>query len=251
MTPSELRRKASEGQMPPPTPVIPPSYKDFVADLILRYITKGGSIEPSQAFQEVVAITDRSYGTVKNWIAYRNSYPDLESLARIVHHWQIPPEEIFDVTVEGPRASAANHATVPTTVSSGDQLLLPLYGQSNPKIFERALSLYTDHPQSLMLVRQQGVDMEDQVRAGEIMVVDASQEQIRNSGMYVLRYSTIDGSQSTCTRMVEVLVGQQSANISCSNARFFNTTETIPLVNGLLPSHIVVLGRVQGVLKPT
>ena len=251
MTASEPLRKASEVQKPGPSPDIPLSYKDFVAELLLRYITKGGVIEPSQAFHEVVAVTERSYGTVKNWVAYRNSYPDLESLARIVHHWQIPPEEIFGVTVEGPRSNAASHTIGPTTGSPGDQLLVPLYGQSNPKIFERALSLYTDHPQSLMLVRQQGVDMEDQVRAGEIMVVDASQEQIRNSGMYVLRYSTIDGSQSTCTRMVEVLVGQQTANISCSNARFFNATETLPLVNGLLPSHIVVLGRVQGVLKPT
>jgi hypothetical protein len=241
---NKQRHKASEAQTPPSTPSTLPSYKDFIAELILRYITKGGAIKPAHAFHEVVGVTQRSYGTVKNWVIYRNSYPDLESLARIVHHWQIPPEEVF-------LPGIATHTTVPPTVSSGDQLLLPLYGQSNPKIFEAALSLYTDHPQSLMLVRQQGVDMEDEVRAGEIMVVDASQEQIRNSGMYVLRYSAIDGSQSTCTRMVEVLVGQQAASIRCSNARFFNTVETLPLANGLLPSHIVVLGRVQGVLKPT
>ena len=71
------------------------AYRDYVADLILSYITEQRTIGVTEAFRRVTIVTERTLSTVKNWLSTRSTFPDVASLARIVKHWNIPPEAIF------------------------------------------------------------------------------------------------------------------------------------------------------------
>ena len=231
-------------------------YKAYITDLLLQYVTANGAVDNAEAFRQVMAITDRAIGTVKNWLSYKINIPDLESLARIAHHWRIPPEEIFPPHLATLLGAGNSSASTPPpslgkVLADKDSLLVSLYAPSNPNNIDLALSRYTDQPKSTILYRQEGTDMQDAILPGELMLVDASCEQIRGSGIYLLKYFGGGDIENKCVRMVEMLVGQQSARLNCANRMLRNSGETVPLEGGNLPSHITVLGRVVGVLKQT
>jgi hypothetical protein len=225
-------------------------FKQYIADTLYRYVTRDGIVDPVEAYREVEAVTGRSYGTVKNWLYYRVNLPDLESLARIVHHWQIPADTVLhpDIVKLQEAPSGLTESDARPRLALKDQVLVSFYGTANHGVIDRALLKYTDHPRATMLVRQQSSDMQDEIRAGELMLIDAAVEQIDCSGLYLLRFA--DGERDTmCTRIVEVIAGQQAARLSCANPLMSGGTEIVRLKDGCLPEHITVLGRVVGVLR--
>jgi hypothetical protein len=235
-------------------------YRRYVGDLLARYATRNGSLEPPEAMAELVAVTGKSLSTVRNWLVYRQYLPDLESFAKIVLHWRIPATEVFPADLENILLSEPPHDTKPIA-SQGvappgafdirDAVMFSPFGNKDQSVVIKALSKYTDFPRSTMFVRMESADMEEKIRIGEIMLADCSDEQISRNGMYLLRYTGQSGAVHTCVRMVIVLAGQNLAKLVCLNPLFSSSDETVPLVDGQLPSHITILGRVAGLLHPT
>jgi hypothetical protein len=228
------------------------AYRHYLADTILEYITDQGAIDGPEAYRQVIAVTGRQLSTVKNWLSYRTNLPDLASLARIVEHWAIPTTAIFppqlSLLLSGVTMSDASAIETPRG-SFADHVLVPLYGAGDAAMIDRALAKYTDHPKSALLVRHEGSDMLDEIRPGELMLVDTTLEQIRGSGIYLLKFA-VGGEQATCVRHVDLLMGEPAVRIRGGSASPATSAETLPLVEGVL-REVTVLGRVVGVLRQT
>ncbi len=224
------------------------AYRNYVADAILRYATKGGSVDLPEAYRQIMAATGRAIATVKNWLTYRANFPDLPSVARIVEHYKIPPETFFPPNLEQLLAGATLEPA-PEPINPNDPPIISLYRPGDPVLVDKALARYTDHPRSAVFYRQSGSDMLDQVRPGELMLLDPTCEQITGSGMYLLRFSADGQPVKTAVRIVEVLMGEPAVRLSCGSAMPPSSVETIQLVQGALPSHVTVLARVIGVLR--
>lgn len=224
-------------------------YRHHVANVILRHVTKDGNREPAEAYRRVMAVTGRALGTVKNWLTYRTNFPDMASVARIVDRFSIPPEDFYPAHLQQLLSGVPEEAPSEGGLAGGEPPVLSPYRPGDPATVDRALSKYTDHPRSAVFYRQSGSDMLDQIRPGELMLVDPTCEQISGSGMYLLRFSPEGQAETTVVRMVDVLMGEPAVRLSCGSAMPPSSVETIPLVKGGLPPHITVLARVVGVLR--
>ena len=226
------------------------AYRHYVADVITKHVTKGGALEITEGYRQLKAVTGKSLGTVKNWLAYRASFPDLPSLARIIEHYEIPPESFYPANLDRLLAGAPSDAdSVSPPSETADLPIISLYRPGDPSSSDRALSKYTDHPRAAVFYRQTGSDMLDQIRPGELVLVDPTCEQIVGSGMYLLRFSAPGQADQTAIRMVEVLFGEPMVRLSCGSAMPTSSVRMIPIVNGQLPEHIAVLARVVGHLR--
>lgn len=227
------------------------AYRHFVAEVIIKHVTKNGELEITEGYRQLRTVTGKSLGTVKNWLTYRANFPDLPSLGRIIDHYQIPPEAFYPpelgrllagttsaVVLSGPAAQETTHLPI-----------ISLYRPGDPSSSDRALAKYTDHPRAAVFYRQAGSDMLDQIRPGELVLVDPTCEQLAGTGMYLLRFSAAGQADQTAIRLVEVLVGEPTVRLSCGSAMPPTSVQMIPLVNGQLPSNIVVLARVVGHLR--
>ena len=229
-------------------------YRHYLTELLVSYVTDNGSLEPTPAYRKVMRVTGKTYGTVKNWLQYKVNLPDVESLARIANHWQIPPEQLLPAHLAS-LIGASDDPAYPTPLnvnglmSRSDQLPLSLYSPANPTNVDKALAAYTQNPKATLFLRQSGTEMQDAIRAGELMLLDASMENIVSSGIYLLKLTAPDGSETTLVRRVEMLLGQGVVNLSCANSSVGSNVEAVALRNGALPSHITVLAKVVAVLK--
>ena len=223
------------------------AYRQFIADLILQHVTKRGQLDNPEAYKQVMQATGRTLGTVKNWLTYRANFPDLASLARIVLRWQIAPAEVFPLHLE-PLLAGLPAEDVPQAFSSwsASHVPLPLH---DPSKLDQALLKYTSHPRSLVYVRQSGIDMLDQIRPDELMLIDPTCEEIRAAGMYMLKFSRPGEAEITCVRNVERSMGDPTVRLSKGTASSPADAEIVPLHQGALPSHITVLGQVVAVLR--
>ena len=227
-------------------------YRYYIADLILRYASKEGILSNMDAYREIMRVTDRTVGTVKNWIAYRAGSPDMSSLARIVDHWKIPYHELFPTTVTEMLAGISpTQSPKDTSDMSDEHLLISLYSSTDPAKLDRAFAKYTDHPKASLFVRQEGNDMMEEIRPGELMLVDPTIEQVRGGGMYLLKFSTQGEPDRTCVRSVERMVGEPAVRLRCGSLMPESSTEVLPLTQGQLPENITVLGQIVGVLRGT
>ncbi|NRF71361.1 hypothetical protein HLB44_30690 [Aquincola sp. S2] len=227
------------------------AYRHYVADVIIRHVTKDGALEITEGYRQLRAVTGKSLGTVKNWLTYRANFPDLPSLARIIEHYKIPPESFYPAALDRLLAGASSDAdpASPQPSEMADLPIISLYRPGDPSSSDRALTKYTDHPRAAVFYRQAGSDMLDQIRPGELVLVDPTCEQIAGSGMYLLRFSAAGQANQTAIRMVEVVFGEPMVRLSCGSAMPPTSVQMIPLVNGQLPSNIAVLARVVGHLR--
>ncbi|MEO8921578.1 MAG: hypothetical protein ABI330_01885 [Caldimonas sp.] len=234
-------------------PDVDAAYRNYLADLIMDHATDRGVLRNNpEAYRRVMAVTGRTLGTVKNWLANRTTSPDVASLARIVDHWAIPPAAIYppQLAVLLGRASEGTlqYEPLPKPESLGEYVLISFNAAADSENAARALSKYTDRPQSALLVRQVGGDMVDEIRPGELMLVDAGQEHIDSSGIYMLRISSQGSNSITCVRFVERLLAQPTVRLRGGSTSSVSTVETFPLVDGVI-SGVTVLARVLGVLR--
>lgn len=224
------------------------AFRNHVANTILRYATRGGQIALPEAYRQVMAATGRSLGTVKNWLAYRANFPDVASLARIMRHFSISPEEFFpidaDLMLSGDDIAPATASEV-AVATALEASILSLYRPGDTQVADLALLKYTDQPRSAVFYRQPGGDLLDHVRPGELLLVDPTCEQVRDNGLYLLRFRVIGQPDRTVVRFVEVMLSAPAVKIGGGGS----TIETIPFVDGSLPEHISVLARVIGILK--
>jgi hypothetical protein len=229
------------------------AYRNYIADLVMEYATERGVLNNNpEAYRRVMAVTGRTLGTVKNWLAYRTNAPDLASLARIVEHWKIPPQAVYPQqlpmllgTVDD---SVATLQTENIAGNLGEHVLISFHGRTDAETIDKALSKYTDQPRSALLVRQVGSDMIDEIRPGELMLVDSAQESINGSGIYVLRISSKGSNDTVCVRFVERLLGEPNVRLRGGSASPAASVETLPLIEGVIPG-VTVLARVLGVLR--
>ncbi len=224
-------------------------------DLILEYATKSSGIDNPEAYREVIRVTGKSLGTVRNWLSYRVNLPDMASMARIVQHWNIPPGALYPPhlgsLLAGQRPAPPSKAELAVASDeTPEQLLISPYGVTDASNLDRAFSKYTERPRSAIWVRHDGSEVVDKVRPGELMLVDASCESLRDSGLYLLRFSVAGQAPKTSVRIVEMLMAEPAVRISSGTATA-TSAETLPLVNGTLPPHISVLGYVVGILRQT
>lgn len=228
------------------------AYRRYVADVLLEYATESKKLENPEAYRRVMAITGRTLGTVKNWLAYRTNLPDLASLARMVEQWQIPPAKIFPPHLRSLLTGQPDEKSLPVSCTdlgaNTDQVLISLYGTGDLSRIDVALSKYTDHPQRALLVKHEGGEMLDEIRPGELMLVDTGCEQINGSGIYLLRFAAGGGAPTTHARFVDVLVSEPSVRIRGGSATPSTATEQVPISNGTIHG-VTVLGRVIGVLR--
>ena len=223
------------------------AYRDYIAELVLEYVSERGQLDSPEAYRRVMQATGRTLTTVKNWLTHRVNFPDVASLARIVQRWQIAPAEVFPLHLEALLAGLPPEAA--TNVFAGwsdDHVPLPLH---DPSKLDQALLKYTPHPKSAVYVRQSGTDMLDQIRPDELMLIDPSCEEIRAPGMYLLKFARPGEAQITCVRNAKPLMGEPAVQLSMGTAMAPAGAEVVPLSKGRLPSHITVLGRVVGVLR--
>jgi len=229
------------------------AYKNYIADLVMDYVTERGVLNNNpEAYRRVMAVTSRTLGTVKNWLAYRTNAPDLASLARIVDHWRIPTASIFPPQLPSLLGAASDGLSTLQSASTagllGDHLLISLHGPSDAEMIDKALLKYTDRPRSTLFVRQIGSDMIDEIRPGELVLVDAGCEYVDNSGFYMLRIAAKNMNDTVCVRFVERLLGEPRVRLRGGSATPLASVETLPLADGVIPG-VTVLARVLGVLR--
>lgn len=247
--PAQLKAPMAETPGGDPPGDIDALYRQYLADLILDFATNGGQVDTPEAHRRIMSVTHRTITTVKNWLAYRVNFPDIGSLARIVAHWEIPPADIFPRGLDG-LLSGVTPVSEPDPKTRGinDEHIVPVHSSSDPARLDRLLLKYTDHPRECVYVRQDGSDMLDQIRPGELMLIDPSYEHIRANGVYLLKFMMPDAPDRLVTRNVEILLSEPALRISCGSG-VQQSVETISLANGNLPSKVTVLGKVIGVLK--
>ena len=249
-----MNLKAYEEVEPLPSEDRDGPYRRYVAEVILSYASQNGTLRNTDAYRQIMAVTDRSQGAVKNWLTYRNNFPDMASVARVFHHWKIPADALFPSNLE---ALLAGNPNAPSTFDLGrnvqklDQLVIPLRDFSSAQGLNEAFARYGADPKGTVFIRHDGIEMLDQIRPGELLLVDPSCEQIRRNGMFLLRLSTEGQPDKNCVRFVEMLMGESAIRLSCGSAMPLTSVETIPLIVGNLPAHIAVLGRVVAVLRQT
>ena len=248
-----IMAEADEGEEKGSTTDDDAAYRNYIADLVMDHVTERGVLNNNpEAYRRVMAVTSRTLGTVKSWLAYRTNTPDLASLARIVEHWQIPPAAIYPPQLPSLLGAVSDGlSTLQTAINAGflgDHVLISLHGPSDADTIDKALSKYTDRPRSALLVRQIGSDMIDEIRPGELVLVDAGSEHVDGSGIYVLRIATKNSTDTVCVRFVERLLGEPSVRLRGGSATPLASVETLPLINGLIPG-VTVLARVLGVLR--
>lgn len=228
------------------------AYRTHIADLIMDYVTdRGALLNNPEAYRRVMNVTGKTLGTVKNWLSYKTNSPDIVSLALIVNHWNIPSSAIFPPNLSQLLGSFVEddlHALRTPTALLADFTFVPLYGSVEPTVMDKALSRYTDRPKTTLLVRQNGGEMNDEIRAGELMLVDAGNEEITSSGIYMLRHGGEGQQSSVIVRYVDRLLGEPSVRIRQGSGSLSTTAETLPLRNGLIEG-VTVLARVLGVLR--
>lgn len=228
------------------------AYRNYVAEVILEYASANRTLDNPEAYRRVMAITGRTLGTVKNWLWYRTNLPDLASLARLVEHWNIPPTSIFPgqlrTLLSGVPLDASSHSFETAAHPGADHVFLSLHGHGDNDRVDQALSKYTEYPQLAVLLRQESSDMLDDIRPGELMLVDTGCELIRGSGIYLLRFDNLEHEPRTHARFVEVLLSRPVARIRGGSASASNGSEEIPISGGEMPG-VTVLGRVVGVLR--
>jgi hypothetical protein len=238
-------------ELVPPSSSLPDdrdcAYRDYIADLVLEYVSERGQLDAPEAYRRVMQTTDRTLTTVKNWLTHRVNFPDVASLARIVQRWQITPAEVFPPHLEALLAGLPAEETSDAFAGwSSDHVPLPLH---DPSKLDQALLKYTTHPKSAVYVRQSGTDMLDQIRPDELMLIDPSCEEIRAPGMYLLKFAWPGETQITCVRNAKPLMSEPAVQLSMGTAILAAQPELVQLLKGRLPSHITVLGRVVGVLR--
>jgi hypothetical protein len=242
-------RRSSQPASPAPTEE---EYRDYLHDVLTRYITVGGTVRQSAALGELVEVTGRSMSAARNWLVYRQHLPDIESVAKIVRHWNIPLGEVFPRELPAPRSESANGpgdaAAGPFDIS--DLSMFPLMRpHQDEAAMEGALAGYTEHPHTAMLVRMAWPDQEPLIRMGDLMLVDSSQEHISRSGLYLLRIIVAKGAPFTCVRMAVLQPGLNTVKLTCANPLYAASEESHVLEGGLLPPHITVLARIVGVMS--
>lgn len=231
-------------------------YRHYLADLILSYATRNGALDKVEAYKQVMAVTSRSIVTIRSWLSLRTSIPDAPSLARIVNHWNIPPGSVFpsnlDALLQGDDSSDLKRVEDDERLRTvgDDHVLVPLYGAGDPANLDRALSKYTDHPRSTIFFRYDGSEMLDQIRPGELVLVDASSEHISRGGLYLLKFAPPGQRPRVIARFVEILVGEPAVRLSHGSMVGGASAEVVPLRDdGQLPPSVTVLGRIVGVLR--
>lgn len=249
MSAEPLRRE----ELPPAIIDDESAYRRYIAETILEYATDHKSLDNPEAYRRVMAITGRTLGTVKNWLSYRTNLPDAASLARMVEYWKIPPAMIFPPQLHSllsgvPFDTALTVTDTAAVNADTDNVLISLYGTGDLAKVDIALSKYTDHPKRALLVRQVGGDMLDEIRPGELMLVDTGCEQIGTSGIYLLRFEAGAGKRATHARFVDVLMAEPFVRIRGGSATPTAGVEHVPLSDGVIRG-VTVLGRVVGVLR--
>ncbi|RQP24524.1 hypothetical protein [Piscinibacter terrae] len=242
-------RRSSQPASPAPTEE---EYREYLHDVLARYITGNGTAKQSAALSELVEVTGRSMSAARNWLVYRQHLPDIESVAKIVRHWNIPLSEVFPRELPAARAVGADEpgAAAPAPFDINDLSMFPLFGpHQDAAAMEKALAGYTEQPRTAMLVRMAWPDQEPLIRMGDLMLVDSSQEQISRNGMYLLRIIVARGAPFTCVRMAVLQPGLNTVKLVCTNPLYAASEESHVLEDGLLPPHIAVLARVVGVMN--
>ena len=234
-------------------------YLDYLADVLLEYLTDGGrKTNLPEVYRDVMSVTDKTIGTVKNWLTYRTHSPDVASLARIVAHWSIPSAAIFPNRLTEILDGQAAELPPSSTSETGAIPLITLYGPNDKQAVNRVLRPYTDHPNAAVFVRKEGSDMREEIGTDQLMLIDSSSERVDASGMYLLRFD--EPGSPVVVRHVDRVFGERSPSTeqSAEQGRVAlrgGSLSTAPpvitaLVNGVIPN-VTVLGRVVAVLRQT
>ena len=249
---SDTEPKVTAGSSGPLSPVgWETAYKSHVAAVVLKAITQDGAVATYDAFRQVVEVTGRTLSTVKNWLGAQIHPPDLASLARIVEHWKIPAESIFPAKLLG-KLSASSSSAVKHVAGIEEDItaveLIPIQSSDSPAS-RLALLYYSKNPEKALFIRQEDSD-NDQLRLGELAMIDPTFEELGGDGFYLLKIRRPGRAGSAiCIRFISTMVGEPTLRLSRSSTSPIESQETIPLVNGGLPAHIIVLGKVIAVLR--
>lgn len=224
-------------------------YRQRVAQLILQYVQRDGESE-SSAYHQLMEVTGRGYSTIRNWLRYHLALPDLEAMAKIVDHWNIPAEKVFGAWKASPGGTAAKVPAGSLVLEDPDShgaLMLPLSTTGSGEERRIALRRYSSAPDHLILMAYDGADCPGVIENGEFMLVDTSCEAVGESGVYVLTWNS---SSKLHTRIVHPLLGKPMAMITALSERLAPAAEEVPLNDGVLADGAVrVFGRVVGVLR--
>lgn len=227
------------------------TYKNHLAAVILKAITRDGEVATYDAFRQVVEVTGRTLSTVKNWLGAQIHAPDLASLARIVAHWKIPPDSVFPARLleqlSAPTSPAVKRvAGIEEDITAVD--LIPIQSAQSPAS-RLALLYYSKNPEKALFIRQEDSD-NDQLRLGELAMIDPTYEELGGDGFYLLKIKRPGrAGSSICIRFISALVGEPTLRLGRSSSSPIESVELIPLVDGGLPGHIIVLGKVIAVLR--
>ncbi len=224
--------------------------RHHVANVVMAHATRNHSLASPKAIAEICRVTGRANSTVKAWFHFRTTYPDFPALARIIAHWNIPREQILPDELSALLSGGQDPTSEATWRPIGEVATYSFYSPNDAPMLDRALSVYTANPRNTLFVRHDSSDMLDQIRPGELMMVDPSCEQISGAGIYMLRFSMPDQPTRNFVRNVEPLMSEAAVRVS-SGGTLSASAEVIPLVQGQLPAHVSVLFRVIAVLRQT
>ena len=228
------------------------AYRAHIAATIRDRVTNHGALERHVAFREVCAVTSRSMSTIKAWLAYESAFPDLGSLARIIAHWKIPSEDLIPARLLAalPSVDAEPAGDAPLFRDLEAFNLFPTR-HSSGSLTTQALGYYTAHPEECVWVRQPESD-NTVIRQGELVLIDPAIESLADNAFYLLKIGHPgDTNTKMCIRFLRRLIGEPAVRLSRSDESADNSAEVLPLVNGSLPAHITLVGKVCGHVSKT
>jgi hypothetical protein len=166
-------------------------------------------------------------------------------------HWKIPAEVLFPPELlVAPSGEARSFAETPLIRELEAFNLFPTRHHAGA-LATQALNFYTAHPEDSIWIRQPESDNND-IRQGELVLIDPSIETLTDNAFYLLKIGHPgDKNTKMCIRFLRRMISEPAVRLSRSDESADNSAEMLPFVNGSLPSHITVLGKVCGHVSKT
>jgi hypothetical protein len=224
------------------------AFKDHVIDLFRSVILRTHT--QAEAIKEVSSVTKRSRAAVVNWLNNRLNLPDAYAIRNLLQHYRIDPRAVFQWTPEGgatwqgnqePSMPASRSPAASESVHRGSGIPLVDFLRREPTL-GLLLTRYSPHPESCALILQETDEMAEDIRKGELVLVDTSVDSLAGTGTYALRRGG-----RTFVRLIEQKISEDIAVLRCGNPRYRDETVRVDTAGTL--EGLQVLGKVVGSIK--
>lgn len=200
-----------------------------IAELIFKYAHPPGKSRVD-VLEEIRKIPDVSLTTVRSWLVYKSTSPDIFSLLQIISYYSIPATEVIEALC----------LLLPSLTEDGD------YNNVNGSIIpSEYLKYYLSDPRSIYHFQQNGNKLSPHINHQEIAYIDVSVTLLQSEGFYLLDFK---GERSMW--FITIDHRRSVAFLECTNPLFSSLKTEQKLVDSRFEdASIKILGLARAFVK--